>query len=96
MGYKVFGVKVNPDTVGDLGYTVSGSVQAYAQHTQDTPPEMHRLGHWPAEMFDAIAPPIPERPQPLMAARRPLEDHPAATAGGRLGRVVLEVRFKFR
>jgi hypothetical protein len=67
MGYKVFGVKVNPDTVGELGYTVAGSVRAYVQHTQETPPGMHRLGHWPTEVFDAVVPPPMGRTEPWIA-----------------------------
>ena len=55
MGYKVFGVRVDKDSVGDIGYSVKGNVQAYVQHTQDVPKGMLRLGAWPAGVFDTIA-----------------------------------------
>jgi len=63
MGYKVFGVIVNKETVGDIGYTTTGDVKAYVQYQQDMPAGMHRLGHWPVDVFAALAP--PERPRPL-------------------------------
>lgn len=67
MGYKVFGVKVNPETVDQLGFTTCGAVRAYVQHTQDVPSGMERLGHWPAEVFDAIVPPAPVTSGPKVA-----------------------------
>lgn len=55
MGYKVFGVRVDKDSAKDIGYSVTGDVKAYVQHTQDVPEGMLRLGHWPADVFDHIA-----------------------------------------
>lgn len=59
MGYKVFGVTVNKDTAGDIGYSTVGDVKAYVQFQQDVPEGFLRLGHWPAEAFYAIVPPAP-------------------------------------
>lgn len=63
MGYKVFGVKVDTDSAGDIGFTASGSVNAYVQHTQEVPAGMHRLGHWPTSVFADLMPPAPVAPQ---------------------------------
>ncbi len=57
MGYKVFGVKVNKDTVGEIQYTTKGASQAYVQFTQETPKGFFRLDHWPTDIFADIAPP---------------------------------------
>ena len=62
MGFKVFGVTVDKDTAGDIAYTTRGDVRAYVQYQQSVPEGFHRLGHWPAEVFDAIAPPSPPPP----------------------------------
>jgi len=62
MGYKVFGVMVEKDTVGDIGYTTRGDCRAYVQFQQDVPAGFHRLGHWPVEDFQALVPPAPTRP----------------------------------
>lgn len=70
MGYKVFGVIVNKETVGDISYTTAGDVKAYVQYQQDVPAGMHRLGHWPVETFQTIVPPA--RPRPLPYVRREL------------------------
>lgn len=56
MGYKVFGSAVAKDSSGDIGYTVRGSVRAYVQFQQDVPAGMHRLGHWPTEIFTDLTP----------------------------------------
>ncbi len=69
MGYKVFGIKVDTDSVGDLNYTTSGDVKAYVQHTQEVPEGIYRLGHWPADLFSAIAPPAPARAVPALEPR---------------------------
>jgi hypothetical protein len=61
MGYKVFGVKVEPETVGDLGYTTKGDVKAYVQFQQDIPKGFYRLPAWPVEVFETLAPPSPRR-----------------------------------
>lgn len=60
MGYKVFGVKVEKETVEDLGYSVKGDCRAYVQYQQDVPAGFHRLSHWPVEAFDALSLPHPE------------------------------------
>lgn len=56
MGCKVFGAGK-----GEVGYAIKGDVKAYVQFQQDVPKGMHRLGHWPVEIFQAI---LPERPPP--------------------------------
>ena len=66
-GYKVFGVRVNKDTVDELGYTTRGSVRAYVQYRQDVPPGITRLGHWPVDTFQALLPPAPEDTRPVSA-----------------------------
>ena len=70
MGYKVFGVRVNKDTVGELGYTTRGSVRAYVQFQQDVPPGITRLSHWPVDTFQALIPPAPEDTRPPFAAKQ--------------------------
>lgn len=57
MGYKVFGVRQNKETVNEIQYTTQGSVQAYVQFQQDVPEGFHRLQQWPVELFSRIAPP---------------------------------------
>ncbi len=59
MGYKVFGVKVNKDTVNDLTYTTKGNCRAYVQFQQEVPPGFQRLTNWPVDVFDFLAPPRP-------------------------------------
>jgi hypothetical protein len=59
MGYKVFGVRVNKETVNELKYTTKGNTLAYVQYQQDVPKGFHRLQQWPVEVFSAIAPPEP-------------------------------------
>ncbi len=66
MGYKVFGVKVDTDSVSDLHYTTTGDVKAYVQYTQAIPEGIHRLSHWPADLFSAISPPLPDRDIPVL------------------------------
>ena len=56
MGYKVFGAGK-----GDIRYTTKGTVRAYVQFQQSVPEGFERLGLWPAEVFEAIAP--PKRPR---------------------------------
>ena len=60
MGFKVFGVKVDKDTAGDISFTTKGAVNAYVQYTQDVPKGMHRLPSWPVEVFNTILPPMPK------------------------------------
>ena len=57
MGYKVFGAGK-----GDIQYTTKGTVRAYVQFQQSVPAGFERLGLWPAEVFQGIAP--PQRPTP--------------------------------
>lgn len=62
MGYKVFGVRVNPETAGEITYSTAGSVQAYVQFQQEVPQGFHRLQQWPVDMFAEIAPPAQTAP----------------------------------
>jgi hypothetical protein len=64
MGYKVFGVKVEKETVGELAYTTKGDCRAYVQFQQEVPKGFHQLTAWPVEAFDALLPPKPEIPRP--------------------------------
>ena len=59
MGYKVFGVRVNKDSVDQLEYTTKGNVLAYVQFQQKVPKGFHRLQQWPADVFQTIVPPPP-------------------------------------
>lgn len=59
MGYKVFGVKVAKNTVGDIRYALRGDVKAYVQFQQDMPNGFHRMGGWPTDVFDHLMPPSP-------------------------------------
>jgi hypothetical protein len=65
MGYKVFGVMVNKDTVKDLGYSTKGDVKAYVQFQQEVPKGIHRLPGWPVETFQSLVPPSRARPSVL-------------------------------
>jgi len=65
MGYKVFGVKVQPETVGDIQYSTKGDVKAYVQFQQDLPKGFHRLPQWPVDVFEQIVPPSP-KPDPVL------------------------------
>jgi len=67
MGYKVFGVKVQPDTVGDIQYSTKGDVKAYVQFQQDLPKGFHRLAAWPVDVFEQIVPPSP-KPDPVLTS----------------------------
>ena len=68
MGYKVFGVTVEKDTAGDIGYTTEGDVRAYVQFQQEVPAGFHRMGHWPVEVFQGLVPPAPGAPGVLVDA----------------------------
>lgn len=63
MGYKVFGKsssashKVEGSGTTDPSYTLKGKVQVYVQFQQPTPEGFERLGLWPVETFNCIAPP---------------------------------------
>jgi len=69
MGFKVFGVKVDKESAGDIGYSTSGSALAYVQYTQDVPEGFHRLGRWPVDAFAMVAPPAPVKPEPALTNR---------------------------
>ncbi|MBT3291368.1 MAG: hypothetical protein HN380_28755, partial [Victivallales bacterium] len=69
MGYKVFGVKVETDTEGEIQYTTKGSCLAYVQFQQEIPTGFHRLGHWPVEVFQSLLPPTPPQPPPVLRGR---------------------------
>ena len=66
MGYKVFGVKVDTDSVDAIQFTTSGDVKAYVQFTQSVPEGMFRINHWPADVFASIAPPVVTRTLPAL------------------------------
>jgi len=50
---------------GEVSYRTRGDVQAYAQFQQPVPQGMHRLGHWPVEVFSTLLPPAPPTPARL-------------------------------
>ncbi len=56
MGYKVFGASDKRGT-GQISYTTKGKVRAYVQFEQPVPKGFERLGLWPVELFDRLAPP---------------------------------------
>jgi hypothetical protein len=57
MGCKILGAGK-----GDVSYRTKGDVKAYVQFQQEVPKGMHRLGHWPVEVFQTLLPPAVERP----------------------------------
>lgn len=61
MGYKVFGSETN-----QVVYTTKGDVKAYVQFQQDVPKGMHRLGHWPVEVFQTLIPTSLRSKQPIL------------------------------
>ena len=66
MGCKIFGAGK-----GDVSFTTTGDVKAYVQFQQDVPKGMHRLGHWPADVFQTILPPAPPANRHALKAERP-------------------------
>lgn len=74
MGYKVFGVMVDKDTADDISFTTRGDVRAYVQFQQPVPKGFHRMGHWPVDVFQRIAPPARDRPSPF-AGKRLVKHH---------------------
>lgn len=54
MGCKIFGAGK-----GEVGFSTKGDVKAYVQFQQEVPKGMHRLGHWPVEVFQTLLPPPP-------------------------------------
>ena len=63
MGFKVFGKSSSANKVlqgtgtGEPSYSISGKVRAYVQYEQPLPKGFERLGLWPVEVFDRLAPP---------------------------------------
>jgi hypothetical protein len=55
-GYSVFTPGADAQ---DVSYTTKGKVQAYIQFKQPIPKGFERLGLWPSQLFDRIAPPQP-------------------------------------
>lgn len=71
MGFKVFGVKVDKDSAGEIGYTTKGDVRAHVQYTQDAPEGIHTQAHWPVDVFGAITMPQgPPRPAEMVLQER--------------------------
>ncbi|MBI2927596.1 MAG: hypothetical protein HYY24_18015 [Verrucomicrobia bacterium] len=65
MGCKIFGAGK-----GEISFTTKGDVKAYVQFQQEVPKGMHRLGHWPVEVFQTILPPAaPPRREALKIER---------------------------
>ena len=62
MGYKVFGAGK-----GNIGYTTQGNVRAYVQFQQSIPAGFERLGLWPTELFEVIAPPAQPAGKPSLS-----------------------------
>lgn len=56
-GYSIFTPGEDSNCVS---HTTKGKVQAYVQFEQPMPEGFERLGLWPAELFDRIAPPQPQ------------------------------------
>ncbi len=67
MGCKIFGAGK-----GEVSYTTRGDVKAYAQFQQTVPKGMHRLGHWPVEVFQTLLPPNPNMPTTLLSRHEPV------------------------
>jgi hypothetical protein len=65
MGYKLFGVLVDKETVSDISYTTSGDVKAYLQFQQELPEGILRLPDWPVDVFQNLLPPNPRKPFPF-------------------------------
>jgi len=66
MGFKPFGSAVAKESAGEIQFITRGAVQAYVQFTQEIPEGIHRLGHWPADLFQTLLPPSPhQRPSSL-------------------------------
>jgi hypothetical protein len=57
MGYKVFGVIVDKDSVDKITYSTKGRVEAYVQFQQQVPPGIERLAAWPVDLFRSLSPP---------------------------------------
>ena len=60
MGYTLFGVKVETETLPDFKHTTKGNCMAYVQFQQPVPEGFQRLGHWPAEHYADLIPPAPD------------------------------------
>jgi hypothetical protein len=66
MGCKIFGAGS-----GEVSFTTAGDVKAYVQFQQEVPKGMHRLTHWPADVFQTILPPAPPAVRPVLKIERP-------------------------
>lgn len=66
MGCKILGAGK-----GDVSFTTTGDVKAYVQFNQDVPKGMHRLGHWPADVFQTILPSAPSANPRALKVERP-------------------------
>ncbi len=73
-GYKVFGCIKNKQTVKDITYTTHGDVKAYIQFQQEMPTGFHRLGAWPIDMLQALAPALPPYKTPYTARETAVKD----------------------
>ncbi len=81
MGYKVFGISHGIGKRTDpVAYSTRGKVQAYVQFQQEVPKGFERLGQWPVEAFDALAPLRPRGEIRPAAAARKLVKHPGKLA----------------
>jgi alpha-L-fucosidase len=67
MGCKIFGAGK-----GDVSFATTGDVKAYVQFQQDVPQGMHRLGHWPADVFQTILPTAPSANRHALKVERPV------------------------
>ena len=82
MGYKVFGVKVNKETVGDIGYTVNGRRPGLrAVPAGGAEGDATVSAHWPAEVFQThrCRPPTP-RPSSSPSSELVRQGHVRAVA----------------
>jgi len=66
MGCKIFGAGK-----GDVSFSTAGDVKAYVQFQQDVPKGMHRVGHWPVDVFQTILPPAPPTNRHTLKVERP-------------------------
>jgi hypothetical protein len=74
MGCKIFGAGN-----GEICYSTKGDVKAYVQFQQAVPNGMHRLGHWPVEVFQTLL------PRPLTSQSQAVAISPLSESGRRNG-----------
>jgi hypothetical protein len=77
MGYKVFGTGKQP---GRISYSTKGAVRAYVQYEQPVPEQFQRLGLWPVDVFNRVAPFRPNGGKPAIA-RKPKPEPRSALPG---------------